>query len=1154
MGSFTHLHVHTEYSLLDGSSRIKKLIERVKELGMDSVAITDHGVMFGVVEFYKEAIAQGIKPIIGCEVYIAARSLKSKEPGIDQNQSHLLLLAKNQRGYDNLKIIVSKGFTEGFYYKPRVDAEFLKQHSEGIICLSACIGGEIPQAILNNNEDLAKKIIAQYQNIFGRENFYLELQDHGIEEQIELNNCLVSIARDINVPLVASNDVHYINKEDAIAHDILLCIQTGTNVEEEDRMKFPGDEFYLKSPEEMQELFGYVPEALENTTKIAQMCNVTFDFEHIHLPKYDVPNEEESSKYLKKLCLEGIKKKYSIITDEIKQRLEHELSVINQMGYDDYFLIVWDFIKYAKDNKIMVGPGRGSAAGSLVSYALDITTIDPLEYNLIFERFLNPDRVSMPDIDIDFCYERRGEVIDYVIRKYGEDRVAQIITFGTMAARAAIRDVGRALNTPYGKVDSIAKQIPMEIGMTIEKALQVNSELANLCKEEQEVDFLIKMAKSVEGLPRHASTHAAGVVISNKPLVEHVPLYKHNDCITTQFPMGLLEELGLLKMDFLGLRTLTVIRDTLENIKHNKNIDINIDNLTFDDPEAYRLISEGDTLGVFQLESSGMQQFMKELKPDSFEDIIAGVALYRPGPMEQIPTYVANKKNPNQVHYLHKILEPILDVTYGCIVYQEQVMQIVRDVAGYSMARSDMVRRAMSKKKMDVMERERKVFIYGEKDKEGNIIVEGAISRGVPGDIADKIFDQMIDFANYAFNKSHAAAYAVIAYQTAWLKAYYPSEFMAALLTSIMGNNNKVAQYIQNCRKMNIPILPPDVNESFVNFTVVEGKIRFGLAAVKNVGINAIKSIIEAREKKGKFNTFMDFCEKLDFKDLNKRALESLIKCGAFDSFGIYRAQLMAVYDRIIDGIVQDRKKNIKGQVSLFDVMGNKEKESVKIDILPDIPEYENKIKLSMEKEMVGFYITGHPLSEYEEILRKKVSITSDKINEFTEGEENSPLYDGQKVIVGGMITNVQKKMTRNNNMMAFIILEDLFGTMEIIIFPTIYQNFSHMIDVEKILLIEGKLNIKEEEEPVIICNKLTPLINIKTEKLYIKISREIDHSIFENIKPILKEHAGNTPVIVYFESNKKKTLADRRLWVNPNKQLIKLLKDKLGEDCIKVC
>ena len=850
MGGFTHLHVHTEYSLLDGSCRIKKLIERAKELKMDSIAITDHGVMFGVVEFYKEAIAQGIKPIIGCEVYIATRSLKDKEPGIDQNQSHLLLLAKTQKGYDNLKVIVSKGYTEGFYYKPRVDAEFLKKHSEDIICLSACLGGEIPKAILNNNEDLAKKLIRQYQNIFGKENFYLELQDHGLEEQVELNNRLISLARDLDAQLVATNDVHYIHKEDSIAHDILLCIQTGTNVEEEDRMKFSGDEFYLKSTEEMQELFGYIPEALANTTKIAQQCNVNFDFDHIHLPKYDVPNNEKSQDYLKKLCLEGIKKRYPIIDKEIKQRLEYELSVIHQMGYDDYFLIVWDFIKYAKDHNIMVGPGRGSAAGSLVSYALDITTVDPLKYNLIFERFLNPDRISMPDIDIDFCYERRGEVIDYVIEKYGEDRVAQIITFGTMAARAAIRDVGRALNTPYGKVDAIAKQIPMEIGMTIEKALQVNGELANLCKEEEEVNFLIHTAKSVEGLPRHASTHAAGVVISNKPLVEHVPLYKHNDCITTQFTMGLLEELGLLKMDFLGLRTLTVIRDTLDNIKHSKNIEIDIENLTFDDSKAFKLISEGDTLGVFQLESNGMQQFMKELKPDSFEDIIAGVALYRPGPMEQIPTYVENKKHPEQIYYLHEILEPILNVSHGCMVYQEQVMQIVRDVAGYSMARSDMVRRAMSKKKMDVMEKERKIFIYGEEDQKGNVLIEGAIRRGVSKEIADKIFDQMIDFANYAFNKSHAAAYAVIAYQTAWLKAYYPSEFMAALLTSIMGNNNKVAQYIQNCRKIDIAILPPDVNESFVNFTVVEGKIRFGLAAVKNVGINAINAIIDAWKEK----------------------------------------------------------------------------------------------------------------------------------------------------------------------------------------------------------------------------------------------------------------------------------------------------------------
>ncbi len=1154
MGNFTHLHVHTEYSLLDGSSRIKNLIKRTKELNMDSIAITDHGAMFGVIDFYKEAKAQGIKPILGCEVYIASRRLEDKEPGIDQNQSHLVLLAKNQKGYDNLKVIVSQGYIRGFYYKPRVDRELLAKYSEGIICLSACIAGEIPQAILNNNKKLAQELIVEYQEIFGKENFYLELQNHGLAEQIELNHQLISIAKEMDVPLVATNDVHYIKKEDAIAHDILLCIQTGTNVEEEDRMKFPGEEFYLKSPEEMEGLFGQVPEAIENTKKIASQCNVDIEFNKTHLPKYDVPNNEISTSFLKKLCIEGLKKKYPILEDNILERLNHELTIINQMGYEDYFLIVWDFIKYAKDNKIMVGPGRGSAAGSLVSYALDITTIDPLKYNLIFERFLNPDRISMPDIDIDFCYERRGEVIEYVIGKYGEDRVAQIITFGTMAARAAIRDVGRALNIPYGKVDFIAKQVPMEIGMTIEKALEVNSELAKIHQEEEEVNSLIEIAKSVEGLPRHASTHAAGVVISNRPVVEHVPLYMHNDCITTQYPMGILEELGLLKMDFLGLRTLTVIRDTIENIKLSKNIDIDIDNITFDDKKTFNLISDGDTLGIFQLESSGMQQFMKELKPDSFEDIVAGVALYRPGPMEQIPTYVTNKKNPTKIQYLHKVLEPILNVTYGCIIYQEQVMQIVRDVAGYSMARSDMVRRAMSKKKMDIMERERKVFIYGEDDNEGNIIVEGAIRKGVSKEIANKIFDQMIDFANYAFNKSHAAAYAVIAYQTAWLKAHYPAEFMAALLTSVMGNNNKVAQYIQNCRSMGITILPPDVNESFINFTVVDGKIRFGLAAVKNVGINAIKSIIEAREKKGKFISFMDFCEKLDFKDLNKRALEGLIKCGAFDSFDIYRAQLMAVYDKIIDGIIQDRRKNLKGQLSLFETMGEDEKENVKLDILPDIPEYENKIKLSMEKEMVGFYITGHPLSEYEDILRQKVSITSVKINEYSEGEGNTPLYDGQKVIVGGMITKIQRKLTKNNNMMAFILLEDLFGTMEIIAFPPVYENFSHLIEMDKIVLIEGRLNTKEEEEPVIISNRISPLVNIKTEKLYIKIPIGIANSIFEKIRPILREHKGNTPVIVYFESNRLKTIADRGLWVNASKELMDILKDILGEDCIKIC
>lgn len=1156
MGHFAHLHVHTEYSLLDGSSRIKDLIKRVKELGMDSIAITDHGVMYGIIDFYKEAISQGVKPIIGCEVYIAARDLEQKDSRKDQNQSHLVLLAKNQEGYDNLKKIVTKGFVDGFYYKPRVDRKYLKEHSKGIICLSACIGGEIPQALLNNNRELAKDLITQYQEIFGAENFYLELQDHGIPEQIEVNQALITLSKECNAPLVASNDVHYIKKEDATAHDVLLCIQTGTNVQEEERMKFPTEEFYLKSPEEMAELFHYIPEAIENTGKIAKECNITFDFNQIHLPKYDVPFDYTSSSYLEKLCREGLIERYPVVTEEIEKRLEYELGVIKEMGYEDYFLIVWDFIKYAKDRGIMVGPGRGSAAGSLVSYALDITTIDPLKYNLIFERFLNPDRISMPDIDIDFCYERRGEVIDYVVEKYGENRVAQIITFGTMAARAAIRDVGRAINLPYGRVDFIAKQIPMEIGMTIERALEVNRELASLCEEDEEVDFLIKMAKSVEGLPRHASTHAAGVVISNKPLVDHVPLYKHNDSITTQFTMGLLEELGLLKMDFLGLRTLTVIRDAVDNIRLSQGLDIKIEELPFEDPEVFKIISEGDTLGIFQLESAGMQQFMKELKPDSFEDIIAGISLYRPGPMDQIPTYVTNKKDFNRIQYLHGVLEPILDVTYGCMVYQEQVMQIVRDVAGYSMGRSDLVRRAMSKKKMDVMERERKVFIYGEKDDQGNINVEGAIKRGIAPEIANKIYDQMIDFAKYAFNKSHAAAYAVIAYHTAWLKRYYPSEFMAALLTSIMGNNNKVALYIQNCKKMNIPILPPDVNESFVNFTVIEGKIRFGLAAVKNVGINAIEAIIKAREEKGAFISFMDFCEKIDTKAINKRALESLIKCGAFDSLEGYRSQLMAVYEKVLDGILQDRRKNIKGQMSLFEVMSTVESDKTKVDVLPDIPEFNKKAMLSMEKEMVGFYISGHPLSEYEEVLKNKISITSNQINDFNEGQEGEKnnLKDGQKVIVGGLVNYKNMKLTKNNNRMAFITLEDLYGTIEVILFPNIYQKFGSLVDLEKTVLIEGKLNVKEDEAPVIICDKVVPLHQVNRKKLYLKIPINLGSQIFEEVKPILMKSKGTTPVIVYFESTKQKTIADEKLWIDPREDLLEDLRDALGEDSVKLC
>ncbi|HZJ82570.1 MAG TPA: DNA polymerase III subunit alpha, partial [Clostridia bacterium] len=904
--NFVHLHTHTEYSLLDGAGTIDSLLDRCKEHGMDSLAITDHGVMYGVVDFYKKAKAKGIKPIIGCEVYIAPRSMEDKESNKDSNYAHLVLLAENQKGYLNLIKLVSMGFTRGFYYKPRIDYETLAQHHEGLICLSACLAGDIPRMLLSNKFNDAQDLALRLENIFGKENFFLELQDHGIDEQIEANKMIVKLSQETGIPLVVTNDVHYVDAEDAEAHDVLLCIQTGKVIDDEDRMRFSTQEFYLKSPQEMYNLFPDLPEAIDNTCKIAKRCEVDFDFDTIHMPEYKVPEGYNPSQYLRYLCDQGLVQKYPIISDKIRERLDYEISTIEQMGYVDYFLIVWDFIKFARDHSIMVGPGRGSAAGSIVAYTLNITQVDPLKYNLLFERFLNPERISMPDIDIDFCFERRQEVIDYVVEKYGDDRVAQIITFGTMAARAAIRDVGRALNLPYADVDRAAKMIPFEIGMTVDRALEVNSDLNNLYNEDSSIKKLIDTSRSLEGLPRHASTHAAGVVISKDPLTSHVPLQKNDDIITTQFSMGALEQLGLLKMDFLGLRTLTVIRDAVELIKLNKNIDIDINNLPLDEPGVYKMLSQADTDGVFQLESTGMRQFLKELKPNSFEDIIAGISLYRPGPMDQIPRYIDNKNHPQSIEYTDASLTNILEVTYGCMVYQEQVMQIVRDLAGYSLGRSDLVRRAMSKKDTEVMEKERHHFIYGLEDDQGSIIVPGALRNGVNAGQASKIFDEMMEFAKYAFNKSHAAAYALIAYQTAWLKYYYPVEFMAASMTSIMGNSGKVAGYIQYCRKRGIEVLPPDVNESFAKFTVIGDRIRFGLAAVKNVGIPAIEYIIDARENKGAFKSLLDFCQKVDGNGLNKRLLESLIKCGAFDSLGAYRSQLMAVYEKIIEGVVQD--------------------------------------------------------------------------------------------------------------------------------------------------------------------------------------------------------------------------------------------------------
>ncbi|KPU26946.1 DNA polymerase III subunit alpha [Caloranaerobacter sp. TR13] len=1155
---FVHLHVHTEFSLLDGAARISKLMDRVKELGMDSIAITDHGSMFGVVEFYKTAFKKGIKPIIGCEVYISRGKYTEKDPNRDKFQYHLVLLAENNEGYSNLIKIVSEGYVNGYYYKPRVDSTILSKYSKGIIALSACLGGEIQYHILNNNYKKAKEVALKYREIFGEDNFYLELQDHGMKDQKYVNHELIRLSRETNIPLVATNDVHYINQDDAKVHDILLCIQTGKTINDKDRMRFPTSEFYLKSPEEMSSLFPNIPEAIENTVKIAQRCNVEFDFNTLHLPKYNVPEGYTNSQYLRKLCYEGLKKRYKVITDDIKERLNYEINIIENMGYVDYFLIVWDFIKFAKDNGIMVGPGRGSAAGSLVSYTLGIIDIDPLKYGLIFERFLNPERVTMPDIDIDFCYERREEVISYVINKYGEDKVAQIVTFGTMAARGAIRDVGRALDMPYGDVDFIAKQIPMELGITIDKALETNNKLLNLYQEDEKVRELIDLAKAVEGMPRHTSIHAAGVVISKEPITEYVPLSKNNDSITTQFTMTELEELGLLKMDFLGLRTLTVIRNAIQLVKQNYGIEVDFSNSDYDDKKVYEMFSKGETLGVFQFESSGMRQFLKELKPTSFENIIAANSLFRPGPMKQIPKYIENKNNPSKIKYAHPKLEPILGVTYGCMVYQEQVMQIVRDIGGFSMGRSDLVRRAMGKKKMDVMERERKHFIYGKLNENGEIEIPGAIRNGVDEETANKIYDEMIDFAKYAFNKSHSAAYAVLAYQTAWLKCYYPVEFMAALISSVMGNTNSVSLYIQECKRLGIEILPPDVNESYSDFTVNGRKIRFGLAAVKNVGRPAIEAIIKARESDGKFKSFTDFCKRVDLNFVNKRTVESLIKCGAFDSLGLKRAQLLAVYERIIESIHQDKKRNIEGQFSLFETISKSDKE-IYTDDLPEIAEFPDKILLSMEKEMLGIYISGHPLASYEKELKKISNITTSEIYEFLEGteEENRSfkITDGKEVVIGGVITSKKNKITKNNNIMAFATLEDLYGSIELIIFPATYERYSNYINEDSLVIVKGRLSIHEEEEPKIICDSFRPLTKMNVEKLYLKVPRNKSLSVLNEIKIILSNYTGNVPVYVYLENKNKTIMAERNYWVDiTNDKLLNNLKKLLGQDCVKVC
>ena len=1075
--NFTHLHVHTEYSLLDGFSRVKTLVKRAKEKGMTAVAITDHGCMFGAIDFYKAAKAEGIKPIIGCEVYTAPRKLTDKDPNYDKHQGHLVLLAKDMVGYKNLIKIVSKSYVDGFYYKPRTDMDELKKHSQGLIALSACLAGDVPRAIMNGNYDKARKLAMEYREIFGNGNYYLEIQDHGLPEQKQVNIEVVRLSRELNIPLVATNDVHYVDKDDAKIQDILMCLQMQKTIDDENRMKFPSDEFYLKSREEMEQLFPELEEALDNTNEIAERCNVEFEFHKYHLPRYDVPEGYTTNGYFRELCQKGLVERYGEdCPEEYKERLEYELNTIENMGYVEYFLIVWDFINFAKQNNIMVGPGRGSAAGSIVAYTLKITDIDPMKYSLLFERFLNPERVSMPDIDIDFCYERREEVIDYVKRKYGEDHVAQIITFGTMGAKIAIRDVARVLNVSYNKADQIAKEIPFELGMTIDKAMDSNPTLVELYESDAEAREVIDISKRLEGTLRHASTHAAGVVIARNPVDEYVPLYKHQDSITTQFTMTTLEELGLLKMDFLGLRTLTVIRDALDLIELNRDIKgytehIDFSKMEYDDDEVFETLSQGNTLGVFQLESSGMRNFMKQLKPNSFEDIVAGISLFRPGPMDSIPTYIENKNNPEKVTYINDKLRPILEVTYGCLVYQEQVMQVVRDLAGYSYGRSDLVRRAMSKKKMDVMEEERQYFIHGKFDDEGNIEIPGCIRNGISEEDANKIFDDMIDFARYAFNKSHAAAYGVLAYETAYLKVHYPVEFMAALMTSIMGNSDKVVEYIRECNAIGIPVNPPDINKSFSKFSVEGDSIRFGLAAVKNVGVNIIENIVKEREENGEFKDFVDFAKRLDTKDTNKRVVESLIKCGAFDQISENRATLMAGYESVLESISMDRKKNVQGQISLFDAFSAQVDEAPEMQLstnLPVVREFSEKERLNMEKEVLGMYLSGHPLSEYKSELDRKTSINMKKINELKEDEKRYMKLRDREVIMGGMVIAKRIMTTKRNEIMAFITLEDLYGTIEVVVFPQTLKKFNILLNDDSIILIKGAISIDDDEAKLI--------------------------------------------------------------------------------------
>lgn len=1155
MSDFVHLHIHSEFSLLDGAIRIKDLPIRAKELGMKAIAITDHGVMYGVIDFYKACKKEGIKPIIGCEVYVATKSRFDKGPE-DKKYNHLILLAKNNQGYKNLSKLVSIGFIDGYYYKPRIDLEVLEKYSEGLICLSACLAGAVNQEILNGNMEKAEETALWYKRVF-KDDYYLELQNNGIKEQVMVNQKLVQIARKLDIPIVGTNDAHYLRKEDSYNHEVLLCIQTGKRMSDVDRMRFDTEELYVKSPEEMTEYFKNLPEAIENTVKIADKCNVEFEFGNTILPNYEVPEEYPTHyDYLKKLCDDGIKERYGENpSKEILDRAEYEIGVIKKMGYVDYYLIVWDFIHYAKSNGIPVGPGRGSGAGSILAYAIGITDIDPMKYNLLFERFLNPERISMPDFDVDFCYERRSKVIEYVEKKYGHDHVSQIITFGTMSARMVIRDVGRALDMPYAECDKLAKMIPNEIHITIGKALEQNKELKQLYDENLEIRKMLDIAMALEGMPRQASTHACGVVITKEPVDTYVPLYVRDNQISTQYIMTTLEELGLLKMDFLGLRTLTVIDDAIKLVKYNRNIDVEFDK-DMNDPNVYKLWQDGKSCGIFQFESQGMTNFMKELKPDCLEDIIAGVSLYRPGPMDQIPRYIKNKKDPEHAEYTHPALEPILNVTYGCMVYQEQVMQIVRDLAGYSLGRADLVRRAMGKKKLDVMAKEREYFIHGQTDDDGNIIIPGCVRNGIDEVSANKIFDEMAEFAKYAFNKSHAAAYAVVSYRTAYLKAYYPEEFMAATLNSFLGNLDKVPIYIDECKRLGIQILKPDINKSYTKFTVDNGKIRFGLGSIKNVGIAAVDSIVKERKENGDFGSFTDFCERMQGEAVNKKCIESLIRAGTFDEFKENRATLLASFENILDTIQDTNRKSFSGQVTMFDLGQSSEENNInelKYNYT-ELPELSEKELLFMEKEMLGLYISGHPLEKIRKLIEEQTNINTMQMHSINDNEEienkRQEFEDGQNVRYAGIITSVKKKYTKNNKIMAFVTIEDLYGSAEIIIFENCYQNCSNILIEDNIVLVEGRLSIREDEETKIVAREIKELKAKKKTILNINIDN-LEETEKKKLRGAIKYFSGekNNMQVQVTENRESKPCGAIYL----NDEILEEFKSLIGENRVNL-